>query len=51
VWKTDAVMPPLLAHVLLNATAVADAPVASLLAAAIVLADGLLLARETMDEG
>jgi hypothetical protein len=38
------IWPPLIAHVLLNATATVDVPAVSMFVAAIVLANGLLLA-------
>ena len=45
VWKTNRVMLPLLAHVLLNLTAVTDGTILSLIVSVVVLVDGILLMK------
>lgn len=50
VWKTERIAIPLIAHLLVNATAVAECAWISLPASAIVLADGALLLRAAYRE-
>ena len=45
VWRKGSILVPLLAHVLLNATAVEEGTILQLIVSVVVLVDGILLMR------
>ncbi|MBQ3703139.1 MAG: CPBP family intramembrane metalloprotease [Oscillospiraceae bacterium] len=49
VWRKGSILIPLLAHVLLNATAVTEGSLIPVLASAVVLVDGILLMKAEVD--